>query len=253
MTPFSPYSYNYFDSITSTHTYIKDNYSRLPPFQIIHAGYQTNGRGRLNRQWQAPKDSSLLISILLPAFAPIDQLACIGHTMAIAITSVLEYYSLTAKIRWPNDIIIANKKIAGLLTEAIFKKNTLYGCIVSIGLNCNQSLNELQTIDRPATSLHCEIKQLIDQSQLLERIIHEFHPLYERVIHMGFHSIISSYEKKMAYLNEEVLIDLSKRVMKGYPIGITMTGELRLKDKHNQQYTICTGELTRLHAVESTI
>src|SRR5688572_28206812 len=121
------------ETITSTNTWAKENYLRLDPNHItcITASEQTGGRGQLNRAWISPKDLNLYLTYFftLEKMAPIQNLA---QLLSLSAAKCLESYHLTPQIKWPNDLLIQNKKIAGVLCE-IIDLNHMNGIILGIG------------------------------------------------------------------------------------------------------------------------
>jgi BirA family transcriptional regulator, biotin operon repressor / biotin---[acetyl-CoA-carboxylase] ligase len=121
-----------------------------PDRSVFVTDYQESGRGRQGRQWQAPSGTSLLFTLLLRAAGPpIEQ----TRLAAVALAAAIERTSgLLAAIKWPNDLMVGDAKLAGLLTESYSGPPTSF-VLVGCGLNVNQSAAELAPLGRLATSM----------------------------------------------------------------------------------------------------
>lgn len=120
-----------------------------PEGVVVVAGHQTAGRGRLGRRWEAPAGTAITASVLLrpPAGAPVQQLSLVGG-LAVAET-VEDTLQLSAQIKWPNDVMVDRRKVAGVLAEA--RDGVV---VLGIGLNVNQTREQLPADARvPAASL----------------------------------------------------------------------------------------------------
>ncbi|MDZ7658662.1 biotin--[acetyl-CoA-carboxylase] ligase [Fodinibius sp.] len=173
------HSIRYFEELESTNTYLK----KLSSEEIEHGlfcltDHQTRGRGQYERKWETEKGQNLTFSI---AFTPADRgrfhvltLAC-----ALAIVEKLNEFvgSSCAAIKWPNDIILNDKKTGGILTEAVFSGNTFDRLIIGIGLNINQQefSNELEEI---ATSVSLEKGEGINREQFLADLLNRIEYKY---------------------------------------------------------------------------
>ena len=128
------YKYLYFESISSTNTYLKENYNQLDEFTVAYTYHQTNGRGRLGRTWEGSKDN-IAFSILLKPKK--QDIAILSLLTGLAVSNAIDTYIKTL-IKWPNDIIINDKKVCGILAESIIS-NQIDAYVVGIGININQT------------------------------------------------------------------------------------------------------------------
>lgn len=133
---------------------------------------QTEGRGRLGRRWEAPAESSVLLSIVLePSVTPerLPELSLVaGRAVAAAVS---ETTGLTPTVRFPNDVLIDGKKVAGILAEASGTR-----VVLGIGVNANQRADELP---ETATSLHAETGAAVDRAPLLAAILSSLEREYD--------------------------------------------------------------------------
>ena len=159
----------YFDTIDSTNTYLKSN-TNLPNLTIVAARHQTNGKGRLGRTWFDNDD--LMFSMLVKEH--LDKPTDYSFLIAITICNVLDKFNLNPQIKWPNDIIVNDKKISGILLEST-GINRIENVIIGVGINTNSKSFPSNLVFK-ATSLSLETNNKIDNNKLLDLIIDEFKP-----------------------------------------------------------------------------
>lgn len=135
------YNIIYKECIKSTNEWVKMHIADLADFTILHAGYQTEGRGQGDHTWESDKGANLLLTILLKdhGIAPRDQFA-ISAITALSLIELLEDHGITARIKLPNDIYVEGKKISGLLIEHTVRGSQITSSIVGVGLNVNQTI-----------------------------------------------------------------------------------------------------------------
>jgi len=223
-----------FETLPSTNLYLKQNYQTLDEFTIITTDNQTNGKGRLNRTWNSKKDD-LTFSILLKPNIDSSKLPLISLIAGASLCRVINKY-IKSEIKWPNDILVNNKKIAGILVEGVYSNKT-EAIIVGIGLNVN-SVEFPDDLIIKATSLKKELNKYIDKEKILNKIIKEFIIIYNEFLHGNniYLDIVreNNYLKnKKAYINNnEVEI-----------LDIDYNGNLIIKDQEEIK-EIYYGEIT---------
>ncbi len=173
------HSVRYFEELESTNTYLK----KLAPEKIEHGlfcltDYQTRGRGQYERRWETEKGRNLTFSIVLTP-ADTGRFHVLTLACALAIVEKLNDFlsASCAAIKWPNDIILNDKKTAGILTETVFSGNTFDRLIIGIGLNINQQKfsDELEDI---ATSVSLEKGETINREKFLADLLNRIEYKY---------------------------------------------------------------------------
>lgn len=223
-----------FDVIDSTNTYLKTNYDNLDNLTFVAANHQTNGKGRLGRTWIDEDD--LLFSILVKENIekPTDYSLLIGAVLV----KVLKKYS--PKIKWPNDIIINDKKCIGILLEGVTKEKQ--ECvIIGVGINVNTTVFPKDLLFK-ATSLKNESKEEINKDSLLKSIINEFINEYNNYVNnkSDYLNII----RNNFYLDgKEISFLYNNKEEKGIVKGIDDMGNLIVKTD-NQLLYLNSGEVT---------
>ncbi|ONN26521.1 biotin--acetyl-CoA-carboxylase ligase [Thermosipho affectus] len=127
----------YFEKINSTNDYLKNSYKKLKNGTIVVSKIQTNGRGRLGRNWVS-NEGGLWFSILVKR--NLKKPNFYTKLSSIVILNVLKNLNINAKIKWPNDIYVNSKKLSGILTEAISFNNKIKCIIIGIGINVNNDV-----------------------------------------------------------------------------------------------------------------
>jgi len=165
--PFDKLKLIYLKEVSSTNDYLILNHQKLSNYTVLRTDYQTNGRGQFLRTWTSNKSENLLFSILLKNILIID----IDNIKKIIIESIMEFlskYNLKPKFKLPNDILVNNKKIVGILIETLTKSHYEYKYVViGIGININQT----EFNDLIATSLKLETKKDYNLDDLFYEIL----------------------------------------------------------------------------------
>ena len=218
----------------------------------ISALHQTAGRGRLGRTWTDVPGASILFSVLLrPRFGVEDYFA-VPCALSLALRDTLEDFGVSSKIKWPNDLLIQDKKIAGILSEIGDVSSSKF-LVVGLGVNLNQSAHHLVELSRKATSIRVELGTEVSDVQansLLMSMISRFQKSYlELQGNFGdfILPMVSNYEKYCATLGKSVLVELNDRsTIQGTAISITQQGQLILEVGSTTRI-ISAGEVFHLH------
>lgn len=238
----------HFDTTSSTHTWAKENYTTFDPSHLtcITADEQLAGRGRQEKKWISPNASNLYLtlSFTLPQNAP--YLSNLGQIMALSCAELLLSLNVPAQIKWPNDILIHNKKIGGVLTETVPHKNST--CVIlSLGLNINMPAHILQTIDQPATSLHLILHKTLEPSTLLQPLLKLFLTNLSQLKIHGFAPFQPQFLELLAYKNQTITVHLPTKdipkTIQGICTSITHDGQLQLRLPSGELLTLSTGEI----------
>jgi len=137
---------------------------------LISTKHQTKGKGQRGKKWESGANKNLLISVVIEPNIPISKQFNISKLVALAIYDVMISLGLEAKIKWPNDILVNSKKIAGILIQNILKKNQIIHSVIGIGLNVNQT--KFSQFDRKATSLKLVLNKVYDILEVQHKLLH---------------------------------------------------------------------------------
>lgn len=224
-----------FKTLPSTNQYLKEHYQELEEFTVVKADYQTNGHGRMNRSWQVEPNTNLTFSILLKPKVDCSILPLISLVAGASVFKTLDKY-VQCTIKWPNDIMINDKKVTGILAEGVYS-NTMEALIIGIGINVNQTtFNE--EIKNKATSLKNELRKDLNIDTLLQEFCLNFEYLYNDYIN-GNNTYITIC-KEHNYLKDKVVTYDNKEVK---VLDISNNGNLKILE-NNQIKELFFGEVT---------
>lgn len=212
----------YFDTTDSTNNEAK-KHSDCPEGTVFAAKVQTAGRGRKGRNW-ASDSNGLWFSILLkPDISP-EEVSQITLVLGIAVTNVIK----NSYIKWPNDIVMGNKKLAGILTEMSTTENKVNYVVAGIGININTPVfsDEISDI---ATSLYIENGIEYSKEKILADLCSEIEFWYKKFRKSGFSECREEYISRCITLNREVCIKNGNDSYIGRAVDVNNNGELTVK------------------------
>lgn len=231
--------YKYLEKIDSTNSYCKENIDSLHDKTIVYTSNQTNGRGRFDRVWIDLGTENIYMSLVLkPSKELLPVYSNLTQYTALKLAQTFEKYKLTPQIKWPNDILINDKKISGILAETVIKNNELKGLVIGIGINLNANENDFLKIDKEVTSLNLEIKKEVDKQEFLKSFSKTFFEDYETFLENGFFYIKKEYEKRVNFIGKEITIQNINQTITGIVDGISNSGAIIID---NQEYL--TGDI----------
>ena len=214
----------YFDTIDSTNDYLKNNYNDLNDLTFVSCKTQTSGKGRSKRKWYSD-DNNLLFSLLIKNKKLFSKYKDISIVSAYSIIEVLKEYRLNnLYLKWPNDVYVGDKKICGILMEAISSQE-IECLIIGVGLNVNQKEFKEDYIVEP-TSISKELNKDLDIEVLKDKIYKQIEFNLKRIeSDYDFYSKI----KELDYLkNREVYALINNQKQKVNVIGIDLDYSLKV-------------------------
>lgn len=210
---------------------------------VCWAKKQTNGKGRLNRKWVS-EEGNLYCSFLLKPqhlvkdFTQIPFVAALA--VARAINPVFEEKNAIS-LKWPNDILLNDKKLGGILVETVNAQSKFPWVVVGIGLNIEHFPKDTSLA---ATSLKDAGVEIISAKIILSRIMNCFFPLMDEWEDKGFDDIKNEWEKHAAYKQEKVSFKQNDMSAQGTFIGINYDGECIIKAEDDTLHSFQAGDLT---------
>jgi BirA family biotin operon repressor/biotin-[acetyl-CoA-carboxylase] ligase len=229
-----------FDVIDSTNTWALENFDKLEDKTLVSANMQTNGRGRFQRVWVSEDCENIYLSFVLKP-EKTDYIANLTQYLSVVTAKVLKNFGIPAQIKWANDVLVNNKKIAGILCESSMKNNVIEGVVLGIGINLNMPAHIIEKIDKPATSLSLEIEKNVDKEDFLNKLVEEFFKDYDEMIEKGFSFIKSDYLGFANFLGKPVKINTQTSCY--YAKSINSSGNLIVIDEDGNEKTILSGDL----------
>src|SRR6056297_2629294 len=236
----------YFDTIDSTNKKAKEIAETSPDGTVVISEEQTAGRGRLGRNWSSPKGSSLLISILLKPEIDPSKVSNITLVGAVALVKALEYFDIEGLIKWPNDIIINGKKIAGILTELSAEINQVNYVVMGIGVNLYTNEEEFpEDIRHKAGSILSETGKTINRKKFTGKFLNCFEK-YSQEYFLGnnFDEVIKISKERSILMGKEVKIVGRDYSYEAKVLDITEKGHLLIEKKDGSKEEIYSGEVS---------
>ena len=233
------------EEVSSTNLYAKENLDSFEDKTVIIAISQTSGRGRFDRKWVDLGEGNLFMTIVLKPSNLFEEVyANLTQYLSVVLTKILEEYGLSPKIKWPNDVLINGKKIAGILSETVIQGNKFKGIVLGIGVNLNANQQDADAIpDRVVTSLNLELNRKIDMQDFMQKLLDEFFANYNKFLTEGFISIKNYYIEKNCFLNKEIRIQVFNKIKEGLAQNVNDSGELVLLDKENKEFVLTIGDI----------
>ncbi|GAA0178146.1 biotin--[acetyl-CoA-carboxylase] ligase [Clostridium sediminicola] len=236
----------YYKSLDSTNNFVKSNASRLEDGTVIISEEQTAGRGRLGRYWVSPMYKGVWMSIILrPDLNPI-YVSKITQVAAAAVNKAFSDLGIENKIKWPNDIIVNNKKVCGILTEMNAEMNRVNFIVVGIGINVNLDIDDIpEDIRYKATSLKIEKGIEISRKEVVSRILNTFEELYRDFAQNNdLRKSIDICRDNSILINREVKIIERTREYYAKVTGLNEEGHLVIIDNEGKTKELLSGEVS---------
>lgn len=208
----------------------------------ITAQEQTAGRGRFFRKWLSPKGQNIYATLYFQTPRTAPYLGNLGQVMSLSCCSVLREKGFSVQIKWPNDLLIAGKKVAGILCETVVMEEHL-GIVLGFGINVNMSQELLDMIDQPATSLAEQSGHLWKIEQILEPIVKQFVQDLQLLERHGFVHFQKEYEEILAYKGQLMSWSDGVRHIKGICHSISEDGKLNLIIPSGEMISLSAGEI----------
>jgi BirA family biotin operon repressor/biotin-[acetyl-CoA-carboxylase] ligase len=215
-----------------------------PNLSVVVADEQTAGRGRFSRRWFTQPGSALAFTVIL---RPHEKIPVLGHYTALGALAVCDAvhagYNLPALIKWSNDVLIYERKTAGVLVEVSWNGDSLDSILIGVGVNVTQSsLPADKILDYPATYLEKEAGQPVNRSLLLQQILTAF---LERWAEIGSQRFLDAWESRLAWVGEWVqVIGLpGKEALTGKLLGLDADGCLLLQDASADIHHVAAGDV----------
>jgi BirA family transcriptional regulator, biotin operon repressor / biotin---[acetyl-CoA-carboxylase] ligase len=218
-----------------------------PAFTTIIAEQQLSGKGRLGRSWFSPAGSGLWFSIIFrpAALTPAAVSPVTLVTAAILADYLSREFNLPVQIKWPNDLQVGGKKIAGILTEIKGDPDRIEYLVIGIGLNVNQKADDFSPeIANIATSLAIETGLKIKRTELLINLRHSLLTAYSLFEKAGFTPFRQIWIDHNITLGHQVKINWPGGSMSGLAVGLSDEGLLILKDNRDQVHLLSYGEVS---------
>jgi BirA family biotin operon repressor/biotin-[acetyl-CoA-carboxylase] ligase len=235
-----------FGSVTSTNDLaIRMAEEGAPEGTVIVAEAQTSGRGRRGRTWSSPA-GGLYLSIILRPDLPPDRLWQIAFVASLAAAEAVTRVSgLPARIKWPNDVLLSGRKVAGILVEARKsprRRETQRTVVVGIGVNVNIEDFPTELAER-ATSIALQLGRRLDMKAVEDAFLETFGARYKEHLREGFPPLLRAWKELDCTVGSEVSVHTGEGVVTGRAVEVDSHGDLVIERSDGDKERVSAGEV----------
>jgi BirA family transcriptional regulator, biotin operon repressor / biotin---[acetyl-CoA-carboxylase] ligase len=233
----------FLSQIDSTNEEIKRNLAEnLPEGAVVIANHQTQGRGRQGRSWHSEPGTGLYLSTLLRPDLPLENLACITLMAGVATLSAIKHHA-SATLKWPNDILINGKKLAGILCECVVESGGSPAVILGIGINLNHTRMP-ENIQDTATSLKLETGLNVDHTDMAFSLLQSLNFEYSGFLQGKYEALIHKWTEQSDMFGKTVTVYQKGKALVGIALGLNPQGKLILQTPEGEQHILDSGEVS---------
>ena len=211
---------------------------------VVISEKQNNARGRSGKHWASPL-GGVWLSIILQPHIDYSKLPLLTLTTGVAVAKALERIGIeNAEIKWPNDIMINDKKVCGILTEAVTKFNTIENIIIGVGIDVNIDINEFpEELQDGTTTISNELGEKVDENVLIRIFLEEFEKIGKTFINGDIEDILKEWRKRSYTIGKivEVKAPFNKQ-FDAYVVGIGKEGALIVEKIDGTLEKVISGE-----------
>jgi BirA family biotin operon repressor/biotin-[acetyl-CoA-carboxylase] ligase len=232
---------------TSTNDDLKALAARgVPEGTVVLADQQTHGRGRQGRTFASPAGVGIYLSVLLRPTIALEQLPQLTLVAAVATADVITAVcGLPVALKWPNDVEVGGKKVAGILTEAVLRAGEPAVVIIGIGINVNTTLAQLPpALHERVTSLALASGAPVSRPQLIPRLLSSLEDCYDTFQQSGMAAIILRWQDYGRLHGRAVQFSEGPEILSGHAIGLDADGALVVQKADGTRHRIISGDVT---------
>ncbi|QLH06978.1 biotin--[acetyl-CoA-carboxylase] ligase [Nitrosopumilus ureiphilus] len=241
----------YFDSLDSTQSQaVKMSEDPINDGTIIIAAKQTEGKGRLGRKWISPKGGIWFSIILQPKFdISITTLFPIASSLALSY-AIEKTFKITPELKWPNDLTIKGKKVAGMLVDVSLESNKIESLVLGVGINFDVDVKQIEKTLKGTPNFYgvvslSEQKKKVKPRILVQTFLAELEKIYELLNTKQTKDIISEWTKRSSTIGKKVELNTIEGKIKGDAIKIDDDGALIVSEK-NKTSKVIAGDIIYL-------
>ncbi len=233
----------------STNDDAKSLADSAPDGTAVISEIQTRGKGRLGRKWESPGGGIFLSLILKPEIPPF-RVPGLSLVVGYALAKTLQSdFGLEALVKWPNDVLAGNLKIAGILCEMRAELDKVSHLIVGTGLNANISASDMpEAVREKSTSMASHLGRPVDRNLVIAKLLNRLEPCYLKFIECGLDCFLPQIEGMLAYMGSPVMIHNtafgSKKTQDGVLHGLDKEGRLILLTSGGAVRTVEAGDVS---------
>jgi BirA family biotin operon repressor/biotin-[acetyl-CoA-carboxylase] ligase len=236
----------YFDSVDSTNT-VAQRFATDGAAEgtVVIAEAQTKGRGRLGRAWVSPPFRNLYLSVVLRPPIVTTVAPQLGLVAGVAAVDAARHWAPRATVKWPNDVVIDGRKVAGILAEMDADGDRVRFVILGIGVNLNTTLEEFpDDLRDKAIGLCAAAGRPIDRIEFADHLLSRLEEHYDLFLREGFAAIRPLWESRASLIGRHVRIDAQAQRVEGVVTGLAEDGALLLRDANGNEVRVVVGDVT---------
>lgn len=213
---------------------------------VVFAESQSRGRGRLGREWMSPPGKGLWLSVLLKPDMRPQQVTQLTVAASTAVARAIQAETgLAPEVKWPNDILLRGRKVAGILTELSAELDRVKHVILGMGIDVNLNATDFPAAMRKlATSLKIETGHTINRANLAVAVLKELDRDYGRIRAGQFESVADEWEALCSTLGRNISVRVGDRLLQGRAESLANDGALLLRTQHGHLEHIVGGDVT---------
>lgn len=217
-----------YESIGSTNDQAKSLLTTANSPMVILAEHQTKGRGRRGREWVSPFAQNLCLSYVWPVTKGLSQVDGLSLVVGLAVLRAIKRLcDIEVQLKWPNDVLVGGRKVAGILLELVGDPLDLCHVIIGIGVNLNMQ-DSFDGIDQEWTSLAKESGANVDRELFAQVVMEELDGYLEKQKNNGFKSMRAEWLEEHAWQGRKVFLQIGKDSVDGKIVGVGEKGEVCL-------------------------
>lgn len=235
--------------VDSTNQYLLDNGKSKQKGFVVFSEYQSNGRGRRQRTWYSPLGANIYFSIRWSFDRDASELCGLSLATGVAVANTLERYGIhQVKLKWPNDILFNNQKLAGILIEMTGESYSNTDVVIGVGINVQMPANP--AIDQHWIDMTTIIGHRPDRNLLAAYLIEEVLEMLAIFQQKGFQAFVKYWQALDAYYNQPVRLATATEIFFGIAKGINARGEFILLNQENKEVRFLHGEVVQVRSLE---
>ncbi len=217
---------------------------------LIIAEHQTKGRGRFNRTWESEREKNLTFTLILSQLEnifnvtePPVHLGMLPLYIAGAVSKSIENITgLSTECKWPNDVLINDKKVIGILTESSFSEKILTRIIIGIGVNVNQEIFS-NGIKNNAASLKTLLGKSVNRIKLLADMLQALEEMYFKILENRYDELMLEWKSRCSIFNKNISVNQSGKIITGIALRLDEDGGLII-DSDGSEIKVLAGDVT---------
>jgi len=229
----------HYDAVESTNETLKELLDNdVPEGLVVWADRQAAGKGRHGRAWASPPGGLYLSVLLRPKEVHAQVL---GLLAGMPLVKTLRHFGVFATLKWPNDAIFQDRKLAGILSEGVYRRDR-YHVVLGVGINTNIDLERLPPeVQKRATSLKREVNLFVANEECLDYFLEQLDDVYSRYRNTPTPLMMKEYRGACATVGKRVSVETLKGKVTGKAYDVSPAGALLVLDDHEERHEILDG------------